>query len=381
MGIINYGGAGIPLRLKGQVTDLMALPAGGAYIIPSGPFAVLPGNYSQIQVKEPTTGRWLPFTQIGAQLDYIESDGANFRLFNPTGTAVDSDLTNAGSAYTAIPTVTSNGTGGSLWTAIMGQAISSISLVASVNGVVGGSNYTLPPTVVISPPPGPTVVTTVTNGLSTQTALPGGRPAAAYATISGGSVTAVTIIDAGAGFGGVASLTAMNPLNYPTITFVPHPLDPNLSTIVPAVASVTMSAAGTVTDVACVYNGNPVTSTPTLTFSSGAAAATAVMAYTVTGQTVSGGSGYVAPVAYQTSGGVLTSAQAYPKILPFNIPRQAQGTVTLSGGALSSVSIIDGGLFQTAPSALILQSGTVSIGTIATPTVGSIVDYVALLPL
>lgn len=366
MGIMSYGGAGVGLNLRGQPTNTISLPAGGIYLIPAGPFIITPGAYSFIQFKDPITGEWRMHSQIGSNPTYVESDGTNWRVANLTGCVIAARLTTAGSAYTAPPTVTFS-SGGATATAIMGQVVSTtVTLTAAQGQPLGGANYTYAPECIVSPP------------------AAGGLPAKATCTLTAGAVTSVTITDQGAGYGaGSTSVTASN--NVPTITFVTNPEDPNLNSttnpITPATATLALdaSSAGTVTGVLINTPGTPLTAVPTISFSSGAAAATALMCFTVTAQTVSGGTGYVVPVKYTTSGGSVVTAAAYTTTYnPLAIPRDANGTVALTGTALSTVTILDGGLFQAVPSAIVLQNGTVSGGTIATPTVGGVTDSILI---
>lgn len=368
MGIMSYGGAGVNLNLRGQPTNNTSLAAGASYIIPAGPFLVNPGPYSFVQFKDPITGEWRMWNRSGTTTTYVESDGVNWRIANLSGCVIGAKLTTAGSAYTAVPTLTFS-SGGAAATAIMGQVLSTtvqLTTPAGMPAATSGANYTLAPTCIISAP------------------AAGGLPAKAIAVITNGAVSSVTIIDQGAGYGaGPASVAVSN--NQPTITFVTNPEDPNINSttnpITPATATVSLdaSSAGTVTGIIITNPGTPLTSVPTISFSSGAAAATSLMAFTVTAQTVSGGSGYVVPVKYTTSGGVVATASAYLSTYnPLFIPRDANGTVALTGTALSTVTIIDGGLFQAIPSAIVLQNGTVSVGTIATPTVGGVTDSFVL---
>lgn len=359
MGFINYGGPGINLGLRGLTTNAISLAAGAIYTVPAGPYWVTPGAYTFIQFKDPITGEWRLHAPLGSVPTFITSDGSNYRVANLTGCVIGARLTNAGSGYTSQPTVTFSA-GGATATAIMGQVVSTTVTITN-----GGANYTYAPTVLVSPPPF------------------GGLPAKATASLTNGVVTSITITDQGAGYGAGPNGVIAS-LNQPTLTIIPNPEDPNListtNPITPATATVIMdpTSAGTVTAVLVTSPGTPQTSVPTIAFSGGGgtgAAATSLMAFAVTAQTVSGGSGYTAPANYQTSGGVLTTAAAYTTTYnPLVVPRQASGIVNLSGGALSSVTLVDNGLFQAVPSALVLTSGTSSIGTIATPTVGGVTD-------
>lgn len=372
MGIMNYGGPGIGLTLRGQITNVISLPAGGIVTIPAGPFSVSPGNYSFVQFLDPISQEWRIHSDTRTADIYVESDGTNWRIANLTGCVVGARLTNAGANYTSVPTITVSA-GGAQATAIMGQVVSTTATLTTNNlpSATSGSNYTYPPICIVSPPP------------------TGGLPAKATCALTNGAVSSITITDQGAGYGlGPTAVGAS--LNAPTITFVTNPEDPNLPenggtvNIVAATATLALdpNSAGTVNAVIIGAPGTPLTAVPTLTFSSGAAAATAIMAFTVTAQTVSGGSGYPNLSGYTTTGGSLTSATAY--LSSFNnflaIPRPALGTVTASGGVLSSVTIQDGGTFQAVPSPIILQNGTVSTGTIATPTVGGVTDNILMQP-
>lgn len=377
MGIMSYGGAGVGLNLRGQTTNKIALPAGGIYTIPAGPFNITPGNYSCIQFRDPVSGEWRLFSTVGSAPTYIESDGTNWRIANLTGCVVGARLTNAGSAYTSIPAVAFSA-GGATATAIMGQVVSTtVILTSTTAGTVGqasatsGANYTLPPICVVSPP------------------AAGGFPATATATITGGAVSSVTITDQGAGYGMGPASVAATVTNLPTITFLPNPEDTNLNSqtnaIVAATATLSLdpASAGTVTGILVTNPGTPQTAVPTISFTGGggsAAAATAVMCLTVTAQTVSGGTGFGAVNLYTTAGGFLTAATAYVTTQnPFGVVRPAQGTAAASAGALTTVAIDDGGIFQAVPTGIVVGSALITASpTISTPTVGGVTDNITI---
>lgn len=331
-----YVGPGIPT--KGNGTNRISLTPGQMFMVPAGPFLVQPGPYTYLEIKDPITGQWFgkPGSLHGGYV-YVESDGQNHRLMNYTGMVMGAVVTDGGSGYVSGNVTVTASAGGSTWNAIVGGALT----VSSVTS--GGSGYGLPPLVIIDAPP------------------VGGIPATAYATISAGAVTAVTLINAGAGYTSV-----------PNVYIVPDPNDPNLgvSTITGATVSLALTGAGTITGVYPVSNGStPVTSAPTLTISSTTgsnATASPIMCFSVTGVTV-GTAGVAVPgtaVSIVSAGGsqtataVSTAANPSYTLLKSCI-RNVDIYAPVSGGAVGTPVIIDSGLFQVAPTPLVLQeSGT-----------------------
>lgn len=376
MGIGNYGGSGINLGTRGVVstgqnnggsgsalsTNVVSLAAGAIMTIPAGPYMITPGAYSFIQFKDPITGEWRMHSQVGSNPTYVESDGANWRVANLTGCVVGGRLTTAGSGYTTVPTITFSA-GSAAATAIMGQVVSTTATI-----VTGGANYTLPPLCIVSPP------------------AAGGFPAKATATLTAGVVTAITITDQGAGYGNGPASVVASTANVPTITLIPNPEDANLNSSTNPITNATATlaldpnSAGTVTGVLVTNPGTVLTAVPTITFSSGSAAATAIMAFTVTAQTVSGGTGFGNTSLYTTAGGFLTAATAYVTTYnPLGIVRPAMGTATASSGVLASVALDDGGLFQSVPTGIVIGSALITAsGTISAPTVGGVTDHILL---
>jgi hypothetical protein len=270
----------------------------------------------------------------------VTSDGVNFRVANLTGCPVGAVVTNGGTAaYAQSSTTVTPSAGNSTWQAIIGGQVST---TATINSA--GSGYGMPPLLMIPAPPSP------------------GVPATAYAAITNGTVSAVTVTNQGAGY-----TTA------PTCVAVPNPADPNFvagSAITAASISLSLvsasgtASAGKVTAVLCTNPGQPQSSAPTLTIAGAgaSAAATPVMMWTATGVTVSGaGAGCVSNNEVQSVGGITAATPAWtnPEIeLTGYIPRKASILMAQSAGALTSVSAIyDGGLFTGTPSAMYLQNG------------------------
>lgn len=351
-----FAGAGVTPSLRGLTTGTISLAAGEVWLIqPAGWYEVKPGQFTALQEYDPITTIWrtIGAGSTSANIERIYSDGVNYRLANQTGCAVGAVVTNAGTGYTAAPTVTPSA-GASKWQAILGGAINTSVTVSN-----GGTNYTYPPIVLISSPG------------------PAGIQASAHATISGGIVTAVTVDNQGAGY-----------TSPPTVTFVNDPREGANGTTVGsnAAAITTLTGAGTVTGLLCLDHGTPLTAVPTLTFSpASTTAATVAMCWTITAYAVSAttaGSGYVSPViisAYATpiSGSVLTNPFLQSALVKqrraFIVGALATGAITATGQ-----TILDGGVYDQVPTAYVQSANVSGAGPVAgvflAPTMGGVTD-------
>ncbi len=187
--LIAGPGLGLPLPQAGYPQPAGADP----YILPSNRQALSPaqtmtipagewvvqssGTISAIQWLDPVRGEWVnqygPGSVLAAR---IRSDGVNWRVNNLSDAAYAGTVTAAGSGYVQASTTVTAGTGNSTWVPIVGGAVATGSITA------GGSGFTIPPLVLIPDPPTPGVAAT------------------AIAVISGGTVTSITIVNAGAGY-------------------------------------------------------------------------------------------------------------------------------------------------------------------------------------
>ena len=370
----NLGGPGLglpfpqalyPNNLAGigpnAATNEITLAAGQALAIPPGTFIVTPGRYTLLQYLDPVTSVWLPYRSALIQPVQIKSDGQNYRLANLTGCPIGGYVTAAGSGYAQATTTITSSAGGSLWQPVIGGALNtSISIVAA------GAGYTVPPMIFIPAPPSP------------------GIQATAYATITSGTVSAVTVTNQGAGYQTV-----------PTLTVMPSPYDPGYAADTITAASLTafLTGSGTLTGVLCTNNGAPriASGTPTLTVSGAGSSATAAVTMCWTSTTASvaaGGGGYTTAVSgvvpgplVTSNGGFGTAGASYTytnpamesAILP---PRQAAMTAVVAAGAITSIgSVIDGGLFSGVPQTLVLTNATsITTATTLSLTLGSTSD-------
>lgn len=346
----------------------VSLPPGGDIIIPPGTWLIAPLFNSQLQILDPVTQTWEPYIAApGLNTNYVESDGVNFRIINPTGFPIGAVTNASGTGYTSAPVIASAAPSGSLWTAIVGGGISSLSCPSTVASA-SGLGYSVPPILCIAPPPSP------------------GVQATAVCAISGGTISTLSIINPGAGY---------SPTSPPVVIAIPQGSDVNFGTgsttsTVNASIVAGVSYAGNITAVLMTNEGSqPASVPPALSFSGGGgsgAAATAILAQVVTAIAVtSGGTGFPASGVILSAGGSLytqTSGQgtiannpsitnnllAVPR--PF-VAMSVQGSST----GVQPGSVIDNGLFTAPPVLYAVPNGT---GFFATPTMGSINDTVFL---
>lgn len=316
---IIFGGQGVQPTLRGQPSNVFSLQAGQVRLIPAGTWRVQVDGFSSVQEYDPITTIWRGIGNNPATAgEYVNSDGVNYRVANQTGCIVGVLLTTAGSAYVTAPTVTA-ASGAAVFTTILGGTIS-----ATVSVTNGGTNYVYPPLVFFDAPAAP------------------GVQATGKSIISAGAVTSVTVVDQGAGY-----------TNVPNISFINDPRD---TTGGNASAVATLTNSGAVTAVLVTDHGNPVaansTTAPVLTFSSGSAAGTAIMDWTIQSYTVtSAGSGYVGAVQVQALGSgfpatssINTNVTIQSKLVR---TRLAQIIGALSSTALTATgqTVIDGGIY------------------------------------
>jgi len=302
-----------------------------------------------LQYLDPQTGIWRDeyTNRVGPQT--VPSDGFTRRIANLTGCPIAAVVTGGGSGYPTSGTTVVSSAGGSTWTPIVGGQLS----VVSITGA--GLNYSVPPLILIPAPPQPGVCAT------------------AYATLTAGSVTGITLSNVGAGY-----------LSAPTATIVPAPNDLNYQSstvaITPATVTFGLTGAGAISAVLCTNNGAPVTTAPTLTASgSGGTGATvvAVLLQTVTAGSISGaGVGYGTASQISTIGGTNNNVEAFtnPAIEDKGfIPRPAVFSgPTLVATSLTAVgTIVDGGLFVSAPTAVVTSNGVPTTGATVLLTLGS----------
>lgn len=398
MSINTIGGTGVglpsPLPLYPPATNgspsvsqtnRVTLPPGGDFLLPSGTWNVKAGQFASMEFLDPVTNTWSILTgQDGSNTNQFTSDGTNYRIRNPLGFPTSAIITNGGTGFTAVPTITAT-PGSSTWLAIVGGALGQLNITtllsnAGLSVLSGGSgaNYSVPPTIHIAAPPSP------------------GIPATAVATISGGSLATVTLVNPGAGYSSA-----------PAVTVVPQSTDLNQANAVAgfrnAGLTAQLSGVGQVTGVLLVNEGNnPLTTSPALVFAGGNgsnAAATVIVPNTIVNYAVTaGGSGYnITPAIFVTGGNILSQTSGVggqtnnPILSNFNVPqRQAIIATNLSGSGIGVIvtpnsGITDGGIYTAPPSGFAFPGPTGFVSAFGasatvTLTLGQVADTVFITP-
>lgn len=361
---INQVGTGQNF-LDPTATVPINLTSGGVYTLPSGQYMIQLGAITFLQWFDPITQLWRTI-QGPAQSDsnLVTSDGSNYRLANLTGTVVGASVTNAGTGYTngiyyppgvpipgnlnavvqagtaVAPSVTFAAGGGSVLA--QGNLIVGGAINTTITITAAGSSYTRAPTLIISNPP------------------PGGVPATATCTISAGAINAVTVTNAGAGY----SIA-------PIVTVVNHPQDITGNGGILTV-NATLAGSGTITAITVPVNGVGMTSVPAVTFSpASTSAATAIMCFTATTVT------WATPTnAGNGSFGLIGSALATAQSVNTNpaittglfTPRPGYTAYSTTASPTTTV-IIDGGLHQVVPGAVLVYNSTGTIGAANVPVI------------
>ena len=384
--MLNIAGAGMtcpvpqnlyPSELNGVApdapTNYVDLAAGDAIQIPaqSNQYLIDLGAYSTLEFLDAVSGTWrvMPDGAPRQGPFHIQSDGVTKRVANRLGCPVAAVVTGAGSGFAQSTATITSSVGGSTWVAVVGGSLS----VSTINNA--GANYTVPPIVMI-PIPG----TAGVNGFQ------GGVPATARATIANGTVSAVSLTNVGAGY-----------LSAPTAVLIPSPFDVNAGSITNATITLVLNAAnaGKITAALCTNHGAPLATISALTLTAsggggtGATIVPQVLQTVVSNSIVAGGAGWgtaslFAQISTAQGGNANTSAIGNPVIeLTSFRPRPAQGVATTNaGGTITTVTMMDNGLFISAPNAVLATPGTLAT-TLASIslTTGSTYDTVLLQPL
>lgn len=352
-----------PAYLQGAPYDApmnyVGLAPGDAIYIPadSNDYMVNVGAYSMLQYLDPVTGVWQNFPAQRGQAFHFASNGSqNIRIANLTACPVGAIVASGGSGFAAsTATITSN-VGGSTWQAIVGGSLT-VSTISTV-----GANYTVPPLVMIPVPPTP------------------GVPATAHALLASGTVSSIVLDNVGAGY-----------ISAPTAVLEPHPFDVNAGTITQAtvVLAIDPATSGKITAALCTNNGASLSTLSALTLTAAGGAGTGatitpqVLRAVTLASVVAGGAGWGNATAFakifSTGGGGNTSVSAIGnpivELTGFR-PRDAVITgTTNAGGTITAATILDGGLFLSAPTAgaAIMSGGTLptTLASIALTAAGA----------
>lgn len=330
-------------------TNYIVLQPGDAVAIPaqSNQYLINLGLYLILEFLDPTTGIWRPQFDCAFRSGpvHMQTDGVSKRIANRTGCPISAIVSGGGTGFAQATAAITANVGGSTWQPVVGGALS----VSTISNA--GSGYTVPPIVLI---PAPTPAGT--NGSV------GGAQATGYAAITNGTVSSVSLNNFGAGY-------AFAPL----AVLVPSPFDTNFGSITQASITLVLDAgkSGAITAALCTNFGAPLATISALTLTaaggagSGATITPQVLQTIASTSIVAGGGGWgnaAAPARLESVGGGSVSVSSNPNPaldLSGFVPRQAQFNATTSAtGGITTIAIVDGGLFLSTPTAAIAPGGT-----------------------
>lgn len=377
---MRIGGA-FPFNFSGAFPVVLA---GGQYIYPpAGNYLMTLGAQTCLQWWDPVGYNWRNVSQPNAETFQISVDGYNWRLANLSGVVQGASITNAGSGGTngIGPTQTgstvtfaagSSGAGGTATGyAIVGGSLPALSVAQA------GSGFVTPPLILIDPPPQGGIQATATCTINSA----GGIASATLANVGAGytSLPNVYVVPQFGFYPGAPTSPYTLPASGPPQPYVPPGQITNMppgawtaqgqNPAFPATAGAlinfgagVLGGSGTLTGIVMTSYGYGYTSVPAVSFggtSLGAAAATALMSWGLTGATQTAGAGYVVGNPVESTYGMLT-----PGTTGFNNnnllqPRMMRGKVTNANGTFA---IEDPGFgLQT-----VLASANIGVGLNAT---------------
>jgi len=380
MGLNQIGGIARVGSTAWQNSPAIMVPAGSSYLVPAGNFYVIYGPYLVTEFYDSLQGIWRT-SQSSPTSDpvFISSDGANYRIKNPTGTAISSVVTAAGSGMNN--GVYSSSLGAAALAAAVGNSFTfaesaggSPNRRATWNIVVGG---------LIS-----TTLTIVAAGAGYQN-----FPIITFSDPPAGGVRATAVVTALTAGGGISTYTVTNQgagyVTAPTITVVAQQGD---TTGAGASLTSALTGSGTLAALYATENGQGYSSAPTLTMTGGGSpAATAIPCLTVTAlaaPTMTGGVPTSGTFAVPLMGQIVTATPIYtnPAIQTGIFTPQAgmalmvvtSATAATYNNGVTATAPVYGGLHQTTPTPSPIV--TVTAWTPGSVTMGGANDMLWLVP-
>ncbi len=363
------------LKSMANGSTAVTLNSGQSQLIPCGDWIIMPGSYTVVEFYDPVGQAWRANGAAGSEaITFVSSDGANYRLFNLSGTVMGGVVTNGGTANTAkngIWAAGSSSTTGVIATTTAGSAapagtaqfnvIVGGAINTSVTVVAGGTGYVKPPLVTFANPPA------------------GGLVATGYAVLTAGAVSSLTVTNQGAGYTSTPQVILTN---------TPGDIGSGAS------ATCTIDTAtngGKIVAVTMADRGSGYTAVPTVTIGglAGSPAITPIMALSViTAPTVTaasgGANGYqMQSVSGLTAGTNTTTNPLYTtSVVGIRNAVYAYGTsatfatqVLLDGG-ISQIASANNCVFQLA------STGTVPAATtVASGAMGAQIDQSFVIPM
>lgn len=344
---------GVTPPTRGYPSNKMSLAPGADYHIPSGTWSIFcEGGNIAIQQLDQVSLIWRVIGQGENQLTYLTSDGKNYRVVNQTGCVVGAYLTNAGTGYTSAPAVTVPASSGATLFPVVSASVHMVNTTVTVNS--SGTNYTYAPMVMFDAP-----------GIN-------GLQATGHATLSAG-VISIVVDNQGGGYTFTPNVYLIN--------------DSRDTTGAGAIATATLTGAGTIAAVLVRNFGLPVSAVPTVTFTGGGgtgAAATAILNYVISAYTVtSAGSGYVGNVLVTGFMPPISASNTNPSVQA-NLISQTQAWIQASLWTSSSLTatgqtVFAGGNYPGVPTGFVLGWSNGSAAQVSF-TGSGVTDTVTILP-
>jgi hypothetical protein len=385
--------SGSPQNTQGP--QILTLASGGIWYPPPGEYMVTTGSQTVIEWWDPTDAIWRNYAGPNTW-EQISADGANYRLVNLSGVVVGGNITNAGSG--GVNGIGPNQTGSTV--SFAAPAAGGVTATAQgyvvVGGTVpaptvtqGGSGFLVPPAICCDPPP------------------PGGVQATFTSTISAaGVITGVTQLNPGAGYTSIPQFYIIpEPMFYqgairfpgdlpqtvpapglinPANVWTGSPFQGNIQTGTTGalLTGVALTGSGTLTAIVMTYFGNGYAgnTVPAISFagtSLGAAAATAIMSFCITGATATatGGAAVITNTPAITSLGLIANTNNNNTFFP----RPARGLATAAANGTFTVE--DPG-FGLQGGAVFVNDGTsTTVGTVTNTQYGGKTDTSVIQPM
>jgi len=356
---MGFNVIGSGLKTLANPSSAVTLQSGQYAVLPGGQYLVQLGKYSALQWYDPISTTWRNFNAITAgSIVPFTSDGYNYRIMNLSGTVVGGVVTTGGTSNAAkngIWLAGSSSTTGA--TATVAAPANAPTQTAQMNVIVGGaiqqtitvtaggSGYVIPPIISFSPPPA------------------GGLLPTAYAVLTAGAVSSVTVVDQGAGY-----------TSAPTITVTPVFGDPGVGAVLtPALVTSTTGGYGQAVAVTMSNYGGGYATVPTITCagltSMAVTAVTCLSVITATTVTAASGGANGSQLTYvaQPTAATLFGSMKNPSYTTnlFSMRNGLGGYNT--SATYASQTILDGGLSQLDVSNLatftLASTGTVPAAT------------------